>query len=272
MIRRTHPGRIGVVASTLLACAPVLAATASTTGTQSTCTDCTVLVDWNPTFDCSDPIADGDDLVSCLFESGPPGCHSNSIEEPTSPPDAMGGSPFPQDLQERPDGSEESCLVSHETGNYWVTPLEDPPPYGLNIRREDDTEIDRLHFWENYPEIRWIEVHVDRPDRIARIAEIVGTPSEGLIVVTLNGRIVQVDTAFENSAAEVTEALVQAMQFQGFEVALVRPYIEVLRDARFDVGLTRVAFESTDPGIVQSEIALEPPRLRPPVGNPSFGP
>jgi len=271
MIRGTCPGRIGIAALTLLACAPALAATASTVNTQSSCTDCTALVDWNPTFACSNPIASGDDLVNCLFDSGPAGCHSNPIEEP-APSGSMGGSPFPQEVEERPNGSDGGCLVAHETGNYWVEPLPSPPPYGLHIRREDDSEIDRLHFWEDYPEIQWIEVFVDQPDRIARIGEITGTPSQGLIVVTLNGRIVPVDTAFANSAADVTQALVQAIQFEGFEVALVRPYIEVLRDARFDVGLTRVAFESTDPGIVQSEIALEPTRLRTPLGNPGFAP
>jgi hypothetical protein len=268
MTRRTATGWVGLMA--LLVASPAIAATASTSGTQSSCTNCTVLVDWNPTFDCNDPISSGYDLVSCLFASGPAGCRSNPIQEAPAP-DPIGGSPGPIVLEEQPSGSEGGCLVPHETGNYWVTPLDSPPPFGLHILREDLTEIERLHFWENYPEITWMEIYVEQPNLIARIGEMTGTPAGGQIIVTLNGRIVPVDTAFTDTASDVNQALVVAIAGARFKVAYDRPYIKVIRDELFDVGLTRVAFESTDSGIVQSEVYLEPARVGPNIGSPGFG-
>jgi len=40
----------------------------------------------------------------------------------------------------------------------------------------------------NYPELTWIEIHVDQPDLAAIIVEIEGTPKSGRIELTLNDR------------------------------------------------------------------------------------
>ena len=80
---RTRVHQVGGIALiTLLAHAPVLAATAATNNSVSTCSDCTFVVDWNPVFECSDPVSGGENLVDCLLGSGPPGCSPGSPLEP----------------------------------------------------------------------------------------------------------------------------------------------------------------------------------------------
>ena len=239
----------------LLASSTTPASTASSDNTQSTCTDCTFLIDWNPTLECTEPFTDGADLQNCVLLSGPPGCGSHPIEE-VETPDPIGGGTFPEDIEQNPP-SGEGCVVPHETGNYIVFPF--PPPFGLEILREDLTEIERLHFLEDYPEITWVEIHVPQPGLAARIGEITGTPSFGQIRLTLNGRLVEVvETVFEQDANDVTEAVVKAIRDARFTVRHVSPYIEVTWDEFLRTGVTHVRLESTDPGIVRNEVALEP--------------
>jgi len=230
--------RLAVIAAVglLLASAPAWAATAQTENAQTNCGNCEALIDWNPTLSCDDPFADG-------FATA--GGQSN----PNQPVIFQANPPAPDD---------DVCVVTHETGDYWVTRLPDPL-VGLHIvRAEDESEIDRLHFTENYPELTWIEIEVDQPFLAAVIGEIEGTPTSGRIELTLNDRAVPVvQTVFHTDPREVSLALVAAIRQANFDVAYQRPYIVVLKDLDTGSGLTKIRFESTDSGIVKSEIALD---------------
>jgi hypothetical protein len=250
---------LGVAAvGLLLASAPAWAATAQTDGSGTTGGGGNALIDWNPTLSCSDPFADGADLLDCLLGSDP-GCGSG----PSEPPTSSGGSEnphLPKDFQQNPPGSsDDGCIVSHETGDYRVTRLP-APLVGLRIvRAEDSSEIERLRFLETYPGLTWTAIEVDQPDLVAIITEIDEAPSSGLIELTLNGRVVPaVNTAFYANPRQVSFALVAAIEQAGFDVTYQRPYITVIHDNVNDAGLTRIRFRSTDPAIVRSEIALEP--------------
>jgi hypothetical protein len=132
---------------------------------------------------------------------------------------------------------------------------------GFNIVRFEDeveSEIDRLRFRENYPGLTWTQVEVDQPYLAAIIGEIEGTPTSGQIKLELNWRTVPaVDTVFHDDPRDVTLALVAAIRQAGFEVEYQRPHIVVFKDRSTGSGLTHIRFESTDPGIVKSEIALD---------------
>jgi len=252
--------RLAVIAAVglLLASAPAWAATAQTENAQTNCGNCEALIDWNPTLSCDDPFADGFDLMECILGSGPPGCGSNS-NVPTTTAGGQSNPNQPVIFQANPPAPDDDvCVVTHETGDYWVTRLPDPL-VGLHIvRAEDESEIDRLHFTENYPELTWIEIEVDQPFLAAVIGEIEGTPTSGRIELTLNDRAVPVvQTVFHTDPREVSLALVAAIRQANFDVAYQRPYIVVLKDLDTGSGLTKIRFESTDSGIVKSEIALD---------------
>jgi len=225
-----------------------------------------VLIDWNPTLSCDNPFADGFGLIECILDSGPPGCGSNS-SVPTTTSGGQSNPNQPVIFQQNPPApSDDGCIVTHETGNYRVTPLP-YPLVGLNIvREEDSSEIERLHFLETYPELTWIEIEVQQLNLVAIISEIEGAPSSGLIEVTLNDRPVPaIETAFHADSGDVTHALVAAIRQAHFQVQYQRPYIVVTKDRTTGSGLTKIRFRSTDPGITRSEIALEPQERSAPV-------
>ena len=138
------------------------------------------------------------------------------------------------------------------------TPVVDDHDSTSRCLRKERSEIDRLHLWEDYPGVTWVEIYVNQPLLIAQIGPITGTPTNGQIVLTLNGRPITVETAFANDADDVTAALKDGIRRANFDVVSVAPYIEVRWDNVFNTGITRVGFQSTDPGIVQSDVALEP--------------
>ena len=246
------------VASLLLASMPSLAA--ETQGGPSgsiICESCSASADWNPTLVCDDPTSSLAELYSCMIGvSG--GCGGFPITTVGSGTTGIGGLVPAEHLQSRNSLDEDGCLVTHHTGNYLVYFL---PPAGLEIYREDFSEIDRLRFRENYPEIEWTEVHVNQPELVAEVQEFTEDPSSGVITLTLNDWPVRVQTAWSSTPSELTQALVKAVQDAGFDASYRRSFIVVaedLRDPELPVGITRVRFESTDPNIVTSEIALEP--------------
>jgi hypothetical protein len=226
--------------------------------------DAMIGASWNPTLTCDSPADDTGDLLVCMIATGTSGCGGHPYPTEQEPPGTqIGGEQFPVELEQNPPQSSGGCVVQHHTGNYLVWFVE---PAGLEILREDLTEIDRLRIWESFPDITWLEAFVDRPDLVAEIKEIEAVPSSGVITVTLNGWAVSVQTALSNNARQLNRDLLRAIQRAGFRATYEPPYIVVERDFvsfKYGTGLKRVRMESTDPNIVSSEIALEPAESRP---------
>jgi hypothetical protein len=205
-------------------------------------------VDWNPELVCTEPIQGISGLVDCLFVNG--GCDSPSQAQ-------TGGDPNNQVLE----GTQEDCIILHPTGEYLVEPLGEN---GFKIRfAHTFEEIERIRFSENYPVISKISLEVDGPVLQAEIAEIQGTPTEGVITLTLNGRAVVVNTVRCPDDDCVTWELLSAIRQEDFGAGIQSDgagnlYIVVDWDSLLHRGLFSVALESTDDGIVASEIALEP--------------
>lgn len=215
---------------------------------------------WNPAFTCTTQPGDTlVDMFECLADGleYPPGnpCPPGA-PQPTSPP---GGGGYPVDLNEDPpDPAECSDPMARE--DYTVTPL-GYPWFGIRILRLDGSEIDRLYFWENDPSIQRTAIQVNRPGLIARLGVFVQNPSRpgGPVVVTLDGIPVVVDTSRFRKADELTGELLLRLRLAGFEAGTLGPdHIAVVRNTATGLGITRVEFNSGDPAIRSSDLALVP--------------
>ena len=260
--------RTGVTFSAvLLACGTVFGATAQTKDFEGNapnvgnCSSCQCEADWNPTVSCgAGPDDTIEDLLHCLITSLSTNCnpdHPFETEENTDPFGDGGGA---SDLEPDPPGDDDGCIVPGENGDYVIRPLKDPL-IGFEILREDGSEIDNLSLWEDFPGIEWTELEVNQRDLLARIGDFQGIPTNGEVIVTLNRRDVRVDTGSHTQAFEVTRALVNAIERAGFTVSHEPPYALVTWDTLYNRGLTHVSLRSNDPGLVRSELALEPKEM-----------
>jgi hypothetical protein len=131
-------------------------------------------------------------------------------------------------------------------------------PAALEIRRTTGGDIDDLRFGEDDARIQSLVLTLQRPKLSAWIGVVQQTPTEGVIVLTLDDRIITVETGGLGSADAVNLALVEATRQAGFEVAFFPPFIVVLRYSGSSQGLTRLGWRSTDPGITLADLALLP--------------
>jgi hypothetical protein len=144
-------------------------------------------------------------------------------------------------------------------------------PTELEIRRTAGGDIDDLRFRENDAGIQSATISLLRPRLAAWIGAVWETPSEGVLIVTLNQDTVVVETSGKGSAAAVALALIEALQAAGFWVDYVPPFIVVRRSLATGESITRLGLRSTDPAIISSDLALLP-EITPGSGSSSPGP
>jgi len=217
--------------------------------------DCVVEARWNPVVSCQPGSGDDIyDLLACLVTSESPGCRVDFPSTP-EPPDTIGGSPHPVNLQATYNSESDGCIVVHETGNYVIAPLDQG--YGFTVLREDGSEIEHLYLLETVPGIKWTEVAVDQDGLMARIASFVERPTSGTVTVWLNERTVEVDTWSSNNGAQLTRALENAIREAGFSVMSDRDYLYVTWDHLEKQSLRRLGLGTTDSAIIRTELALE---------------
>jgi hypothetical protein len=188
---------------------------------------------WNPTFSCEVQIGDTWlDFMECL---------ADGIQDPPDP----GPSP--------PGGRED----------YVVYPLSaTPPPFGIQIWYQDGSEIDRLYWWEDDPNIKMNFITVNQPGLVGRIAAVSERPSRmgGLIKLEVNGTQLPaagIPTGLYNKASKLTdEILVQIRRH--FHAIVIDDYIYITQESSTGAGITSITWESTDPSIVSTDLALLP--------------
>jgi hypothetical protein len=207
---------------------------------------------WNPTASCTGSSAEA--LIACLeADAGQDPCVS-----PSPPPSTIdeGGGGI-QELEPAPSGggSGESC--PSDVPQYLITGI----PDGLQILTADGGEIDDLRAVVRGPAVSRVTVGLNRPDRIGRIAEVGELPSSGVITIGLNNRKAAQVTTDGLGIEEVNGALYRRITDSGFTVVRRNGYFEVLADRIEQRGITHVEWESTDPGIVNKDLALAPGSL-----------
>jgi len=220
---------------------------------------CECNTNWNPNVSCSsDSVDDIDDLLTCLVVSGSPGCSGGSGPSTVgSGPDPFGGPDPLQDLEMDSGGPDDGCVVPGDTGDYIVRKL-DPPLIGIEILRIDGSEIDNVELFESFPGIGWTQLHVDREDLLARIRLFSEQSLGGRIEITLNYRALSVDTRYFRGASDLNQGVAEALRAAGFDARYEPPDILVHWDRVRDSGLKHVGLRTLDPGLVTSELALEP--------------
>jgi len=214
--------------------------------------------DWNPVVTCTVPVGGSiDDLLNCLIDrvaTPPPACPTL---ETVNPP-ADGGR-----LQKKINPP--NCTEPADRHDFIVTRLS-PPEYGVEIRRLDWSEIERVALRENDPGIQTTELRNEKPDRVARVRLMEQTPLGGAVYLTINDVTVTILTG-NVSIVENNARLIRQLRDAGMTLTYVSPYLYV-RDRRNTVwGVNRIQFRSTDPGIIQSDLGLYPegdPAVPPP--------
>ena len=222
--------------------------------------ECSSMEDWNPTIHC--PVSAGDDvqdLLDCLLDeilNPPPACTPITT---TQSGDSLGDEDgSPEDIMQDPPGQE--CVDDPMDREDFTVTLLPPPHFGLEILKLDGSEIERFSFRENFPGLQTVEVQLNLPDRVARIGEIVEQPSgAGYILLTVNRRIVKVDSEPDISSVELTGEVMRLLRRQGFSVRYYDPYMFIMKDLWFNTGIWQVQFRSTDSVIKKSDVSLLPP-------------
>ena len=249
----------GALAILLVGLGPAWAGKAETDGKPPT-SGSSAGSGWNPSFTCVVETGETlDELFECLADGieHPPG--NPCPPGPAAPPTTLGDGGPPVNLELNPPGPDD-CSDPNDRSDFRVTRL--PwPEYGIRILRLDGSEIDRLYFWENDRSIQRTVVEVVRPGLAARIGMFVEQPSRpgGLVTVTLDGIPVVVDTSRFRKASELTQELLLQLRRAGFDARVLDDrYLVVVTDMVTGLGITRLEFESGDPAIRSSDLALIP--------------
>jgi hypothetical protein len=217
---------------------------------------------WNPTFTCVNEPGDTiDDVLECLADgiAHPP--PSNPCP-PTTPeqPDSVGDNPVtPSHLAPGSGSGDDDCSSPQAREDFVVTLL--PwPRVGIRILRLEGTEIDRLWLRENDPGIQMIHLEVNRENLRGRIGEFIERPSRagGIVTVTVNGRPIHLNTGLFSKPTELTTELRTQLRQAGFEVIVSRSYLVVMWDTLNNTGIMSVGWQSEDPSIASSDLALLP--------------
>lgn len=207
--------------------------------------NCDVEIDWNPHVDCSDEYTDLDSLVTCMLNA-PQRSSSSFVSTP------LAGAPW-------------GVLIKRELTFPWTTP---PTTYQV--------EIDRLEIYENDRAIATTQLLVDRGELVVRIGEIIEGPDPvGVITIEIDDDLVQVE---ENddwmcsvtvgpgpptnyiSAIDFNVAISQGLRGTGCDLDVM---IDVTSEGSFfvitgDRDFRRVYFNSSNAGVIKSDIALLP--------------
>jgi len=212
--------------------------------------------DWNPTVTCSIGAGQGIfDLLACLeneISNPPPACHPDL----TSPPSPSQG---PVDIA--PADDPEPCVLypnERSDFNVWIL-LPPPDRWGIEIRRLDGSEIERITLRENDPGIQTTELQLDAGNHVARIRLIDQNPSGvGSVFVSINDKSVSIPTSLFPTALEVNAEIVRLLRRGLFDVTLVDGFLNVGVGRTPGIGIRRVQFRSTDHGITESDLSLLP--------------
>jgi len=209
--------------------------------------------DWNPIVTCSIPPG-GEifDLLECLLDNiatPPPPC----LPWPIGTGD---GSGFENLTKEDPSAD---CSDPDSRQDFYVT-LVPLPYYGVEIRRLDGSEIDRIALRENDPGIQTTELRNERPDRVARIRQIEETPQGGSIHLVIDD--VSVNVSLHNgrfpTVPKINAEVIRQIRAGGLSLGYLAPYFYVRNHTRLPYGVHVVQFRSTDPGITRSDLSLLP--------------
>ena len=205
--------------------------------------------DWNPIVTCTVPNGGTiDDLLACL------------LNEIATPPPPCPRLPLGPQLETySPDLNAPLCSDPDLRQDFIVT-LVPPPHYGVEIRRLDGSEIDRIALRENDPGIQTTELHNDRPFRVARVRQIEEAPEGGEIHLVIDD--VEVSLSFEPghlpTPPEINADIVRELRAAGLTITYQAPYFYIRNHTGLPRGVHVVHFRSTDPGITRSDLALLP--------------